>query len=195
MRCMCCAQPGEFREAARKACRRMRSLQRESVIESRVMPYRTSAYTILAMTFLLLSMWPRTVHAERPGCDDPSALFAEGEVDYLKTWEQVYGSFKRYSACDDGVIAEGYSDAVVKMLADRWQQLPTLRTLIDRDERFGKFVFMHIDATTDDHDLDRVLENASRHCPQADGQLCSTIKRRAVAARSEQDKIYPPNGH
>ena len=147
------------------------------------------------MTFLLLSILPRPVHAERPGCDDPSALFAEGKVDHLETWQQIYDWFKSYSACDDGILGEANSDAVVRMLAGQWEQLPALRTLVDRDERFGKFVFMHIDATTDDHDLDRLVANASRHCPKGDGQLCSTIRRRAVAARSQQDEIYPPRGH
>ena len=159
------------------------------------MGYKTSASTILAITFLVLSSLPRPVDAERPGCDDPSALFSEGEVNHLKTWQQIYDWFKSYSACDDGILGEANSDAIVRMLADRWNQLPTLQTLADRDERFGKFVFKHIDATTDDHDLDRVVANATRHCPQHDAQLCSTIRRQAVAARSEQDKIYPPKGH
>jgi hypothetical protein len=156
--------------------------------------YKTWAATILAGTFVLLSILPLPVRAERPGCDDAMGERAENEVDYLKTWDQIYDSFKRYSACDDGAIAEGYSDAVVRTLADRWNQLPTLRILADHDERFGKFVFKHIDSTTDDHDLDRVVANASRQCPKGDGQLCSTIRRRAVAARSEQNKIYP-GGH
>lgn len=153
------------------------------------MPYKKSPYTVLAMIVLLLSIWPRAVHAERPGCDNAMASRAEDEVDYLKTWEQIYDSFKRYSACDDGAIAEGYSDAVVKVLAHRWDQLPKLRTLVDRDSRFREFVFMHIDATTGEGDLDRVVANASRHCPQGDGQLCSTIRQRAVAARVEVDKL------
>lgn len=159
------------------------------------MGHKTSSATILAGTFLLLSILSLPVRAERPGCDDAMGERAENEVDYLKTWDQIYDSFKRYSACDDGAIAEGYSDAVVRMLADRWNQLSTLQTLVDRDKRFGEFVFKHIDATTDDHDLDRVVANADRHCPEGDGELCSTIRRHAVAARSEQDKIYPPKGH
>ena len=167
--------------------------ERSSVIDA-LLKSEISVAAILAMNFLLLSVLSRPVDAERPGCDDPSALVAGGEVDRLKTWEQIYDSFKRYSACDDGILAEGYSDAVVKMLSDRWEQLPSLRALMERDERFGKFVFKHIDATTDDHDLDRVAANADRHCPGGEGQLCGTIRRRAVAARSEQDKIYPPKG-
>jgi len=152
-------------------------------------------HTLLPAVFaLLMIILASNADAGRP-CDDPMAFVAEGEVDHLKTWEQLYGSFNRYSACDDGAIAEGYSDAVVKMLSDRWEQLPALRTLVDRDKRFGKFVFMHIDSTTADRDLDRVVANASRRCPQHDGQLCSTIRQRAVAARADQDKIYPPRRH
>ena len=159
------------------------------------MRHKKLASKILAMTFLILSISPRSAHAERSGCDETMGERAEDEVDYLKTWEQIYDSFKRYSACDDGAIAEGYSESVVKMLSDRWEQLPTLQAFVARDERFGEFVFKHIDATTDDQDLDRVVANASRHCPQRDGQLCSTIRRQAITARSEQDKIYPPRVH
>ena len=153
------------------------------------MGHKTSTATILAGTFLLLSILSLPVRAERPGCDDAMGERAENEVDYLKTWDQIYDSFKRYSACDDGAIAEGYSDAVV-----RYARRPVgtsfrlCRLSVDRDKRFGEFVFKHIDATTDDHDLDRVVANADRHCPEGDGELCSTIRRHAVAARSEQDK-------
>jgi hypothetical protein len=157
--------------------------------------YETSVATILTMTFLLLSISPRTVHGQTVACDDALAERAEVEADYLKTWDQIYDFYKRYSGCDDGAIAEGYSEAVVKMLSDRWQQLPTLQTLVDHDERFGKFVFKHINATTDEHDLDRVVANASRQCSQSDEQLCKTIRLQAVTARSQQDKIYPLNRH
>jgi hypothetical protein len=152
------------------------------------MGYKTSASTILAMTFLVFGS-PRTVPAQTPDCDDALARRAEVEADHLKTWEQIYDWFKHYSTCNEGAPAEGYSDAVVRMLADRWDQLPTFQTLVDRDKRFGKFVFQHIDATTDDHDLDLVVANADRHCPRGDGQLCGTIKLRALAARSQRDEI------
>jgi hypothetical protein len=91
------------------------------------MRYQTSASTILAVTFLLLSTWPGTVHAERQGCDEAMTDRAWLLGAHLKTWEQIYDySFKRYPTCDDGVIAEAYSDAIVKMLADRWEQFPAL---------------------------------------------------------------------
>jgi hypothetical protein len=86
-------------------------------------------------------------------------MFVEREVDTLKTWQQVYDSFKRYSACDDGVIAEGYSDAVVKILAHKWSEVPQLSILIAHDEQFRNFVLRHTDATTDENDLEHVAAN------------------------------------
>jgi hypothetical protein len=157
--------------------------------------YKTSTPAVIALILFSFGILPRTVHAETPACDEALEERAEMTAGYLKTWEQIYDWFKRYSACDEVAPAEGYSNAVVTMLADRWNQLPTLRTLIDRDERFSKFVFEHIDATTDDHDLDRVVANASLHCPKGDEQLCGTIRRQAVAARQENDRIYPPKEH
>jgi hypothetical protein len=159
------------------------------------MPYAKSACTISVMTFLLLGIFARPVYAERHDCEIESAERAEVGTDYLRTWGQIYDWYTRYSACDDGAIAEGFSQAVVNTFALRWYELPKFATLADRDIKFRGFVFKHIDATTDDRDLDRVVANATRHCPQHDAQLCSTIRRQAVAARSEQDKIYPPKGH
>lgn len=154
------------------------------------MPYGRLAHSILAMIFLLVSISPRTVHAQPPACDATSAWLLER--DHLVSWQQIYDSFKRYSACDDGILAEENSDAVVRMLAGRWDQLPALRTLVHRDERFGKFVFMHIDTTTDDHDLDRVVANASLDCPRGNERLCDEIRRMAVTARSQ---VEPQNPH
>jgi hypothetical protein len=126
------------------------------------------------------------VHAQRPGCDQSAARFAEQEADTLKTWQQIYNSFKRYSACDDGAIWEGYSDSVVKVLANKWSELPHLSILIARDQDFRDFVLRHIDATTDEKDLENVATNASKRCPRDDAKLCEDILRKAAAARSKQ---------
>jgi hypothetical protein len=143
---------------------------------------------ILAMTLLCLSMLASTIRAERPGCSNTLARRAESEIDHLKTWEQIYDWFTRYSACDEGTIAEGYSDVVVKMLAHEWDQLPHLRTLVADDSRFRGFVLRHLDATVDRSDLTVVVTNASRRCPRRDLRLCTDILRQATSARSEVDK-------
>ena len=138
---------------------------------------------------LLLSLSASDVYAERLGCDTTQAMRAENETDTLKTWRQIYDSFKRYSACDDGAIAEGYSDVIVKILARKWSEVPHLSILVAHDGHFRELVLRHIDATTDEKDLENVATNASKRCPRGDAKLCEDILRKAVAARSEQRKI------
>jgi len=160
------------------------------------MRYKSSAHAIIVVTVLFLGTSTLIVDAQVPVCDDALAERADVEVDNLKTWEEIYAWFKRYSACNEGAPAEGYSEAVVRMLADRWNQLSTLQTLVKHDERFGNFVIQHIDATTDDADLARVLTNASQQCPRSDEPLCDTIRRRAVDARAQlHEMLRPPEEH
>ena len=66
------------------------------------------------------------------------------EADTLKTWQMIYDSFRRYRQCDDGALAEGYSESIVTTLANRWDQLPS-QALIAHDRSFRYFVFRHIE--------------------------------------------------
>jgi hypothetical protein len=45
-------------------------------------------------------------------CTRADAQKAEAEAERLETRSAVYLSFTRYAGCDDGAIAEGYSDLV-----------------------------------------------------------------------------------
>jgi hypothetical protein len=115
-----------------------------------------------------------------PPCRRQSAILAEEEASTLRTWESIYASFVRYRGCDDGAIAEGYSESVIKMLALRWEQFPSLERLIARDGSFQQFVIRHIDDTVDARDLDAAAANALRYCPTQATSLCSMIRQKAL---------------
>jgi hypothetical protein len=76
-------------------------------------------------------------------CTKQQAMQAEENTDHLNNWSEVYQSFSRFSQCDDGGIAEGYSDAVGRLLADNWDQFSGLKRLAARDTRFQSFVLRH----------------------------------------------------
>ncbi len=118
-------------------------------------------------------------------CSAVQAKNAEYSVDYLKTWQAVYDSFKKYPGCDDGAIAEGYSDAVVKLLANHWNKFANMQKLISKDPQFNAFILMHIDATTDWDDLKAVILHASHECPKGARSLCLDIKLKATSAYEE----------
>ncbi len=133
---------------------------------------------IVASIFLFLS---RAVYPIAQGriCTKAEAMAAEESVGRLSSWIKIYNSFKRFGHCDDGAIAEGYSDSIVRTLANRWRQLNRLSKFASSDRAFHDFVLAHIDATTDEYDLRKVLANASKRCPHQTRTLCIEIEKAA----------------
>lgn len=143
------------------------------------MNLRHTAALVLVGWYLMMPV------SARAGCDDAqTAMLAE--ADTLKTWQMIYDSFRRYRQCDDGALAEGYSESIVTTLANRWDQLPSLEALIAHDRSFRDFVFRHIDATTAAEDLASIARNAERRCPGELTKLCAEIKGKALDAEAQE---------
>ena len=110
------------------------------------------------------------------------------ELDF-KDWQTFYGFYSKYISCgDDGIVGEGYSDSVVKLLANQWIQIETLEGIIKKHPDFREFVLSHIDATTDADDLDKVISLSDKKCPASEQALCKDIYYKATAARQEMRK-------
>ena len=109
----------------------------------------------------------------------------------MKDWPAIYAVFKRnLPACaDDGVYAEGYTGAVVDVLARRWSDLPQLQRLVSRDAAFRTFVYLHIDGTAQTKDLQLVLHNAETKCFVTLRRLCSDIGARSQRALDQQLRL------
>lgn len=105
----------------------------------------------------------------------------EVDVDHLNNWHDVYESFKRFSRCDDGLIAEGYSDAMTKLLANKWEEFGGFVRLATRDKNFRRFVIRHVDETVPTDRLQLIAKNARNHCPVQSADLCKQI----IAAASK----------
>ena len=116
-------------------------------------------------------------------CTREDADAADKDIDGLKNWAAIYRTFRLYKQCDDGSIAEGYSDAVAKLLANQWQSLPEFVKLARATPQFEQFVFHHLDETVNLVDDLAIVDNARYRCPQGLRALC----RRLVV------KAKPPN--
>jgi hypothetical protein len=112
--------------------------------------------------------------AKRP-CTEAEAARAEKEVDSLRTWDEIYHSYRKFSQCDDGAIGEGYSDAVGNLLANGWGRLPRLVTITKRDKSFEQFVLKHIDESLTDDTLLKISKHARSECPASAKRLCGVI--------------------
>lgn len=149
------------------------------------MKYAIFILCILCSAFLSTKAWAQ--------CDATEAFIADKAVDNLQTWQAVYKSYRKYHACDDGVIAEGYSDSVVKLLANHWSEFPVMRHFITADPAFYQFVLSHIDATTDWDDLKNVATHAFSDCPKNAAKVCLAIERKASSAYKEARSYSNPS--
>ncbi|MDO8283346.1 MAG: hypothetical protein Q7U10_12125 [Thermodesulfovibrionia bacterium] len=142
-----------------------------------------SVLLCLAVLIIILISNVMTTYAK--DCTPEDAMKAEDSAYGLKGWKEIYDSFIQFSHCDDGAIAEGFSDSIVTMLAYRWDEVLTLKKLAGADSKFLTFTIRHIDATTSIDDLRQVVDNAISYCPAESTTLCDEIKREANRALKE----------
>jgi len=128
------------------------------------------------------------IHAEEKQCTHEEAIAAEKDVSNLKSWKDAYKSFRKYGHCDDGCIAEGYSEGISSLLANSWSSIQSLKILISKDKAFYSFVLRHIDATCDTEILKHIVANAKGHHAK-DNNLYIAIQKAAAAALLEQNEL------
>jgi hypothetical protein len=128
-------------------------------------------------TFALLLLAGIALPAEattQKVCTEAEVKEAQKEAGRLSDWDSVYRSFKRFAHCDEGGIAEAYSDSVGRLLARDWKHLDALVRLTS-DQGFEEFVIRHIDETMSEDEATLVINNARLHCPPGAKRLCRSI--------------------
>lgn len=138
---------------------------------------------VVVSVFLLQNS---SVSAQHRECTTTEAQRADSEADTLKSWETLYKSYKRYGHCDDGAIAEGYSESVARILVDHWNTLSQLAPHANKDAKFLRFVLSHVNATLDANDLEKIKANATKRCPLGLKATCVQLRRHAESALKEQ---------
>jgi len=118
-------------------------------------------------------------------CTTPEEKQALDEADTLKDWESIHRSFIHYAQCDDGAIAEGYSDSIGRLLSRDWKDLRALAKLGATDKKFEGFVLRHIDETLSSDVLKTIASNAEQSCPADQTTLCKKISLSARAASAK----------
>src|SRR5207253_7813371 len=125
--------------------------------------------------------WAKTA---QKSCSREQAIEAEGEASNLNDANSIYRSYKRFAQCDDGGIAEGYSDSVVRVLSDK-KEFDQFIGLAESDKEFYQFALKHIDAMADDKDLELIVKNAKSKCPKRAKSICSEVSKTAQTALEE----------
>jgi hypothetical protein len=143
---------------------------------------RTITFISFILSMIILCF---NVNAQDSSCPLSLLEKADRSISRLENWQDIYKSFKKFRQCDDGYIAEGYSDAVVKTLANKWSQLNILIKFTSQDKDFYAFVISHIDATTDKSEIEMIISNSGKRCPKSASNICSEIESAAKKALKE----------
>ena len=116
-----------------------------------------------------------------------AAFMAVLEID---DWSSLYDHFQRYPHCDEGAIAEGYSDSTAHLLATSWIGEAGPWRFLRTDAAFQRFLIKHIDPTADEPDLRQALANTVERCPNHSRRFCRVLRRKASTAL--EDFALPP---
>jgi hypothetical protein len=137
----------------------------------------TIAIACVALPFSLVAQTKATSQARV--CTKKDAEQALNLPDRYKDWHAAYRVFKQFGQCDDGAIAEGFSEAIAQLLVHDWPHLNVLVRLTSSDRAFKRFVLRHIDETLGDDELEAIASNARLGCPIGDQAFCRLIEKRA----------------
>lgn len=110
---------------------------------------------------------------------------ADTAVRSINNWAGVNSFFHKFKQCDDGYIAEGLSSSVSKLLADSWSTTGQLEKMTASDRAFESWVLNHINTTSDDKDLELILNNARGNCLENNKNFCKKIESAANQALQE----------
>ena len=112
-------------------------------------------------------------------CTPEQARAAEAIAATRETWQEIHAAYRQYSNCDDGAIAEGFTESVVHHLASKWAALPEAQRLIATDPLFEEFVVKHINASASSKELGLIIELSKKHCPAKAQALCRKLEKAA----------------
>lgn len=113
-------------------------------------------------------------------CTEQEAQAAEVSSATATSWKTLHRQFRLYGHCDDGAIAEGFSESVTRLLADQWATVRNVEPMIRADRDFERFIVRHVDATVPPDRLQKIARNASERCPRSLEGFCTDVRAAAM---------------
>jgi hypothetical protein len=131
---------------------------------------------LCVLMFIVASCLAASAHALEK-CSQHAAIAAETQAP-AKTWGDLYQTYRRYVQCDDGSVAETFSNSVAQLLAGHWDTIGELSTLAKAHPSFERFVLRHTDVTMSKDQAETIKGNARDKCPDESKGLCGRILHR-----------------
>lgn len=137
----------------------------------------------ILLLFLIVASGEARLDRRKPApCSMREYNRADDGLASLKNWRNVYWAYEKFGQCDNGGdLAEGYSDAIARLLSEKWEGAAELARFCSRDVGFEKFVLRHVDGLMSLGQARTIRRNAESHCPKGALKLCRQIAGRINA--------------
>lgn len=119
--------------------------------------------------------------AQKPNCAGKGVFRAQDSLRQYCSWQVINKFYRLYKSCDNVYVADAFSSAIVKALAEHWDSLAELGRIAGADSAFFDFVLRHIDATADAEYLNKINANSER-CPKGCESMCGRLRKKTSAA-------------
>jgi hypothetical protein len=129
-------------------------------------------HEVVAPALILLVAGTR---AQAAKCTELDGYAAEKVTDYIDSWKDMHLAFQEFQQCDNGGVAEGFSEADARLMADHWSNLSDGLTFLQKEPSFKRFVISHLDETDSNDDLVKIDRLARTVCPAAAKSFCAEM--------------------
>lgn len=109
-----------------------------------------------------------------------------------KNWSTLLAHQKKFISCDDGELAEDYSEAIVKLFSKQWSQFADFVSISKKSPDFKIWAIDHIDSTTSTDDL-RLVEHNAAICLGGEkaALICKAVEESAKNALAKSVRESP----
>ncbi len=126
------------------------------------------------LVLLFLGAPPLALASHKP-CSAADAAAAEKAVDKILDWKQLYKTWSDFHHCDTGRVAEGFSDAVPRLMIGSWRSVEGLSSAWHKDAAYREFIVKRLMAKEAEADREDIYALAKASCPKGQEAFCREI--------------------
>lgn len=111
--------------------------------------------------------------ADKP-CSKADAANAQKAIDSVVTWPQLHKAWADYRQCDQGEIADLYTDALLRLTVS-WKNVDAFSTAVQKDPQYKAFVYQHLNSPAAKDDVASINSRARASCPAGHDAFCAEL--------------------
>jgi hypothetical protein len=99
---------------------------------------------------------------------------AQRAIDKVITWAQLRKAYTDFRHCDNGDIADQFTDALLRLVVD-WKGVEEFAAAAQKDPDYMSFLVTHLQSPAAKDDRETVYARAKKECPKTLDSFCAQV--------------------